>query len=371
MVDLPYPTDIKLAVETEKFVRTGKATPVSLKVGYSSGDTVYMSHQKNKEIALSDFALFSSNGEFSELHFTPQIPLTEIPPTVSIVARYHYDSTLTAFLTVPLRYDGQYKLNFSGADGDPGAHGVYALPFSDRGHRGQDGADGEHGGVVKAYVTAVTINNQKLLRARFISYTKDEYVVIDPKQGKIQVTANGRNGGNSGRGGDGGEGKDGADETRHSAAQDGGPGGPGGHGGNGGNAGSLTIYCDSSAHMFLSTINFSAKAGEGGRGGNGGKGGHDGSQIYREDSEDTPENMFFTVLSLMSATGDLLSGFRGPSGADGEDGVSGEKATSPTIELVPYSQLEAFLPPIENSLLVSFNQWSEKKRNEYEHFKPE
>jgi hypothetical protein len=198
-------------------------------------------------------------------------------PHIRITAIGHPD--VVADLDVPVRYDFDFKADFSGkagtngADGWPGTGGSDGVDYTgktsggpggdgSRGYDGKNGGDGEAGKTVHVWLTLKT-GPHPFLQARVASDTDEKLFLIDPNGGSLEVDANGGAGGAGGEGGAGGKG--GAAGQGYIAGADGPPGNPG-RPGRGGAAGTIVVSVDPQAKPFLDKLRLSNHDGNGGTG---------------------------------------------------------------------------------------------------------
>jgi hypothetical protein len=199
-------------------------------------------------------------------------------PHVRITAIGHPD--IVANLDIPVRYDADFKADFSGQAGADGANGASGIVGADGlpcrngenggpGFPGQDGADGKPGKTVRVWLTLKT-GSHPLLQARVASDADEKFFLIDPNGGSLEVDANGGTGGKGGAGGEGGSGgaagacfaSDGTPVASGSAGRDGRPG-RAGLPGPGGAAGTIVVSVDPLAKLLLYMLHLSNHSGDG------------------------------------------------------------------------------------------------------------
>jgi hypothetical protein len=203
------------------------------------------------------------------------------PPRIRITAKGRSD--LAAELDVPLRYDGRFVADFSGAagmsgrdgsDGVAGTSGVSAsITSRDRqpGGDGGDGGDGSDGGSggnggdgrsVQVWVRLREGSSPPLLQVRALGDDDYEQIfLVDPVGGSLLVKSDGAPGGQGGRGGHGGSGGQGGLGTPAGRSGRSGRNGSRGSDGWDGTGGSITVHVDPSAKPFVGAIRFSNRDG--------------------------------------------------------------------------------------------------------------
>jgi hypothetical protein len=161
----------------------------------------------------STLALVSKKGVVS-LPADPRVSEGKFPH-LRITAIGHPD--VVADLDVPVRYDVNFKADFSGKDGANGKAGWPGINGSDGvddtgktsgnpggdgrpGYAGHDGGDGEPGKAVRVWLT-LKAGSHPLLQARVLSGVDEKLFLIDPIGGSLEVDANGGAGGIGGAGG--------------------------------------------------------------------------------------------------------------------------------------------------------------------------
>jgi len=147
-------------------------------------------------------------------------------PHVSITVPSHPD-VHAAELDVPLRYDRNYSVSFSGAPGSSGSDGMNGADGSSgsmgsldpehpsAGGNGTDGTNGTDGGngdngsdgpPVRVLVALRQAASGPLLQVSVSSGQTQKLFLVDPHGGSITITSAGGPGGSGGRGGRGGRG---------------------------------------------------------------------------------------------------------------------------------------------------------------------
>lgn len=167
---------------------------------------------------------------------------------------------LNAELSIPLRFDRKFSLNFSGKPGAKGKNGT-AGDFS--------GADGANGGMGQRGEDAPTVDIWLRLRSSSppllevkVSSTGSHFFLIDPRGGSLDVRTDGGAGGKGGKGG-GGFGVPGkiysdgrvGDSDYQGKRGGNGPDGPQGYGGK------IMVVYDPQAAPYLSVLHLSSRNG--------------------------------------------------------------------------------------------------------------
>src|SRR6185312_11866261 len=125
-------------------------------------------------------------------------------PHVSITVPSHPD-VHAAELDVPLRYDRNYSVSFSGAPGSSGSDGMNGTD----GTNGTDGGNGDNGSdgpPVRVLVALHQAASGPLLQVSVSSGQTQKFFLVDPHGGSITITSAGGAGGSGGKGGRGGRG---------------------------------------------------------------------------------------------------------------------------------------------------------------------
>ena len=209
-------------------------------------------------------------------------------PRIRVLTKGHPD--VWADVDVPLRYDVAYRADFSGkagANGFDGADGLSGMSGSSGsidlnnpspGGNGSDGSNGGDGGngspgepgeAVHAWLTvapAATTGGPPRLQARVASSTHEQFYLIDPAGGSLEVDANGGPGGPGGRGGRGGSGGAGGQGWPSGMSGNNGSNGLDGFAGAPGAAGTIVVSVDPKADGYLDHLRLSNKDGAGRQG---------------------------------------------------------------------------------------------------------
>jgi hypothetical protein len=183
--------------------------------------------------------------------------------------------TLKGEADVLPRYDVSYRARFSGRNGSTGMDGVNGTDGSSglvgsidsqhpsAGGNGGDGTDGTDGGRGEDgdYGPAVLVEvalwpgNRPLLEATVSSEgSPQEWYLIDPNGGWLQVSSDGGSGGKGGRGGTGGRGGSGGIGTPNGSSGRDGLAGHDGTNGFDGRDGQITLVYDPKAAPYISAI---------------------------------------------------------------------------------------------------------------------
>ncbi len=188
---------------------------------------------------------------------------------------------LHADLDIPLRYDYNFTLNFSGSLGSDGLNGSDGLDGTSGstgstdpnnpsaggdGSNGTDGSNGQDGGPggdappVQICV-ALRAGSHPLLQVSVSAAGRQELYLVDPEGGSLTVKADGGPGGSGGKGGRGGRGGSGGIGTPNGRSGSDGSSGRNGWDGLPGRGGSITVTYDPQAKPFLTAIRLSNKGG--------------------------------------------------------------------------------------------------------------
>jgi hypothetical protein len=187
-----------------------------------------------------------------------------------------------ADLEIPLRYDFEYRANFSGASGMNGTSGTSGSDGSSgssgsmdpthpsaggdgsngsNGGDGGNGGDGQDGPPVEVRV-ALRPGSRPLLQVGVFAGRKDErYFLIDPAGGSLTVSTVGGSAGTAGKGGRGGRGGSGGIGTPSGSSGRDGLDGHDGRNGSDGGAGRITVTYDPRAKLYLHAIVLSSQRG--------------------------------------------------------------------------------------------------------------
>lgn len=165
--------------------------------------------------------------------------------------------------------NGFQEANYNGKNGRSGSNGAnrFTIVLFHMAKRGGHGKPGKQGPTLQVKVAAFPSGDSAIL---LVAVTKegskktDKYYV-NPRHGKLSISANG------GDGGSGGDGQDGAEPTEKRPY--GNSGGEGGNGADGGNGGTIKVAFDSTAIQFVNCncIFYNNFGGKGGVRGEGGK----------------------------------------------------------------------------------------------------
>ena len=190
-------------------------------------------------------------------------------------------SDLTADLDIPVRYDGAFICDVSGASGASGSNGSDGFPgFSgssgscdsenpQAGGNGSDGGSGGNGGAggdgapgpdIQAWV-CLHSRSVPLLEVKVVVQNQVRYFLVDPHGGSLLLKGDGGVGGSGGMGGQGGAGGSGGFGCPNGMSGMAGWNGSNGSDGTGGNGGLITVWVDPAASPFLSALHFSNKGG--------------------------------------------------------------------------------------------------------------
>lgn len=181
---------------------------------------------------------------------------------------------LQAELNIPLRYDQSFSANFSGPSGSSGMDGQagtdgsmgssgssdpdHPVPGGDGsdGGSGTDGDNGGRGGDALPVEVRVSLRagSHPLLQVRVSNAQRQEFFLVDPQGGSLQIKAEGGSGGSGGRGGRGGSGGSGGMGSPDGRRGNDGSSGHDGWSGSDGNAGPITVIYDPQVKPFLACI---------------------------------------------------------------------------------------------------------------------
>lgn len=209
-------------------------------------------------------------------------------PVIRVLAKGH--PGVWTDVQVPLRYDIAYRADFSGRAGASGFDGLAGLDGmsgssgsidltnpsaggdgtdgSDGGN-GDDGSPGQPGEAVHVWLTLAPsgqADRPPRLQARVASSTHEQFYLIDPAGGSLEVDANGGPGGAGGRGGRGGSGGAGGSGWPSGMAGRDGLSGRDGSPGSSGAAGAILVTVDPEADVYLDHLRLSNKDGNGRQG---------------------------------------------------------------------------------------------------------
>ena len=202
---------------------------------------------------------------------------------------------------IPVNYQGNLILNYSGKNGLDGKNGENGKPgiISDAratdpemGSDGQNGMNGDAGGSFYIYLEPASLTGSHYPDLiNLIIHDKTDLPLdtfkIDSSHTGLYFILNGGSGGNGGDGGHGGHGADGDQTVSFGHGHPGALGGKGGNGGNGGNGGQVIVYLNEKLESFVNRIKIINNGGKSGHGGKMGKMGARGTtSLYRDESPD-------------------------------------------------------------------------------------
>ncbi len=200
-------------------------------------------------------------------------------PHVTVTAPSHPD--LRADLDIPLRYDIEYRTDFSasdgakGMDGSSGADGMSGSMGSmdpdhpsagGNGSNGGDGGDGQNGwpgGDAPPVQIDIAFRpgDHPLLEVGVFAPGHKRYYLIDPQGGSLSVRADGGSGGKGGSGGRAGRGGSGGIGSPNGNSGLDGHAGSDGRDGSDGRGGLITVTCDPKAMPYLDILHLSSRNG--------------------------------------------------------------------------------------------------------------
>ena len=200
-------------------------------------------------------------------------------PHVTITVPSHPD--LRADLDIPIRYDGDYKANFSGSPGSSGSNGMDGSDGTSGstgsmdpnnpspggngsdGTNGSDGGDGSRGGDASPVQVHATLRpgTHPLLQVSVSAQGKERFYLIDPQGGSLTVNADGGSGGSGGRGGRGGRGGSGGMGIPSGSSGRDGLSGRNGSDGPAGAGGKIAVTYDPQVKPYLALIHLSSSNG--------------------------------------------------------------------------------------------------------------
>lgn len=310
-IEVPKPIAIKAFASPNSRLIPNFPIKIDLEIKYTNGKT--LTSWENDSL-WNLFALEQEGRPLINNFIWVKDRAPRIIDSVHIKVTYKRDKSVSSKAYIPITYKKNYHFTFNGGNGFNAFNGndgqrAYKCTennrFSGRGNSGQTGEAGENGKDVSIYCDFVEKENHYYLRAKIVSGTAKQWVIVNVKGGRLKITTNG---GNGGSGGDGGDGADGRDATTRRDASFGGSAGNGGRGGAGGNGGTVTIYATQKAKAFLNIISVENNGGLGGKGGERGRRGKGGFD----------ENEPFLIKLL-----GLNNGLRGTNGSNGNIGVNG------------------------------------------------
>ncbi len=201
--------------------------------------------------------------------------------TAHVVVAAPSHPNLQAELDVPLRYNYQFRADFSGAPGSDGSSGASGTDGMDgspgstdpnnpraggdgsNGTSGGSGWSGGRGGDASAVLIQVRLRSKTppLLQIGVSGARREEFFLVDPNGGSLLVSADGGRGGRGGAGGRGGRGGKGGLGSPNGHDGSSGSDGISGMDGSPGKGGSITVQYDPEAKPFLGTIHLSSRHG--------------------------------------------------------------------------------------------------------------
>jgi hypothetical protein len=306
---LVYPPNITI----EKMQNLSTVTPGQLIKPYPKLMVNGEEHHTDYDFLLQDyFAIWPEKNGMTQTRLL--IPSDYKEPFYTIVLKNRCNAESRSF-HIPVIFNQVVQVVARGENGNSGYSGNTGNFGSDGrdGGAGSPGSPGRNGGAggniqmeIRRYEESlfeVVVKGLWSTQTHYLDFSKGAGLVVDLQGG------NGGEGGNGGKGGGGGDGRAGDDHEANIEPGYGGNGGRGGDGGFGGNGGRLTVYADSAAMKYLNQITLNNAGGKGGEGGEGGSGGSGGS--------DPNSKRLIDILF----TG--RRGNHGPSGRDGQPGLSG------------------------------------------------
>jgi hypothetical protein len=200
-------------------------------------------------------------------------------PHVTITVPSHPD--LRADLDIAVRYDENYRANFSGGKGADGSNGLDGLDGASgsmgsmdpnspsAGGDGSNGTDGSNGGDGEAGGDAPPVDirvafraaSHPLLQVKVSAAGRQKLYLLDPQGGSLTIHADGGAGGSGGHGGRGGRGGLGGMGSPSGNSGRDGSDGRSGWDGPSGRGGSITVTYDPQAKPFLGVIHLSNNGG--------------------------------------------------------------------------------------------------------------
>lgn len=327
-VKIPKIESIKIEYQTNTTLSPSFLVPFNLVAHYNNNQKVIISNNIGFDGYSGNYKVKIQNTTIA-YPYLYQIPTeTEFRTSFTVSCNHVLNTNLNDSITIPLKYDGQYRFNYQGSNGQAGSSGAdaYGRQRNGNGENGQKGQQGQNGGTGhKVNLILKSFLVDSILYIKAIAHSNDlvNTCIINPKLGKVLVYSTG---GNGGAGGEGGKGARGEDQTDRNAAGFGGQGGEGGYGGEGGKGGSFKVYADSVASLYFDRIELINNGGYGGQGGKGGKNGATGN----EKSSGAGSYLLQSVLRS------IITG-RGPSGMSG---YSGEKGDEPIFDIVSKKSIE-------------------------------
>ena len=188
---------------------------------------------------------------------------------------------LRAELDIPVRYDAQFRVDFSGRDGTTGMDGMNGsdgftgsmgsiVPTNPspggKGGDGSNGMDGENGGSgddAPPVQVRIALRNQAtpLLQVEVSARNQHKYFLVNPDGGSLTVLANGGAAGMGGHGGHGGRGGAGGAGTPAGSSGMNGMDGHDGLNGFPGKGGLITVTYDPGVSPYLKVLHLFADRG--------------------------------------------------------------------------------------------------------------
>jgi hypothetical protein len=244
---------------------TGPDGKVLVTEGHGHGKVLW------KDLIVTPSIVAANKKGVLSLSSDPRISDGQLPHVV-ITVPSHPD--LRAEIDVPVRYDRDFKANYSGSSGYSGSNGTDGLSGSSGssgstdpdhpspggngsdGGRGSDGSDGGPGGdgpPVQVRV-AFRAGSHPLLQVAVVSGGAGKLFLVDPQGGSLTVRSDGGSGGSGGKGGRGGSGGSGGIGSPNGSSGSDGPSGRDGSSGSDGNGGHITVTYDPQVKPYLSAI---------------------------------------------------------------------------------------------------------------------
>ena len=321
-IDIPKIDSIKIEYQTNSTISPSFVVPFNLVAYYNNNHNIIISDNNGFDAYSGNYKVKIQNAIFA-YPYQYQIPAdTDFIKSFTVVSHHISDTSLHDSISIPLKYDGQYRFNYQGQSGQNGGNGsdAYRRDRIGNGENGQKGQKGQNGGSgPKVNVVLKSFIVDSSLYIKVISYSNDAVntCIINPKLGRVIIN---NIGGAGSSGGEGGRGAKGEDQTDKNAAGSGGSGGEGGDGGDGGKGGTFKVYADSVASLYFDKIDLINDGGFGGQGGSGGKNGAAGNEKLSGTGS-------YLVQSLVRS---IFTG----RGLKGMSGYSGEKGEEPAFEII-------------------------------------
>ena len=277
---------IQVAMPDAPALLPGQALPLVITATPLSGPLLLTAGRGGGPVAWSNYLLTPSlvTVDGSGIVSLPADPRASDGLAPQLLASVVGQPAFTGSLAIPIRYDGAFLADASGAQGPAGSDGSPGMPGlsggagscdPDSSSAGGDGSDGSGGGpgsdggaglpgsAIQAWVT-LHPGAATLLEVRVTFNNQSTYFLIDPKGGSLRLTCDGGAGGSGGAGGQGGAGGSGGFGCPNGSDGMSGSNGPSGSDGPGGNGGTITVTVDPSAQPYLGALQFSNQGGAGG-----------------------------------------------------------------------------------------------------------